>query len=1424
MTNGLKNVVFFTALFFSCLLFAGAFASALNLTTVCGTLPTAGEYYQLQNNVSASGTCFNVTAANVTIDCSGFTINYSSTGAGNGVYSNSTNTTVKNCIVKQMNISNTNSHAIYYVGVSSGSGTIFNNTLTILNPDCFGILLSSSSNNNITNNSVTARTGIYLNLVSNNSLSSNIIIVSGASYGGIQINAGSDNNVMNNTISGIPAWGIHVFTSSNNNTFTSNNITVTGTGYGFSSESSTNSTLTGNRFNTTSAVGVYVTGTTSSHYNQSIDTSNLAEGLPIWYNYSASNSVILQNTDVSGTIGQLVCAWCSNVTYDNVTMGNDGFSFYNTSTSIINNSKVTTSKGYGVFAYGSNSAFLQNNLFNLLNITTTTNSNLYGIYLLTASGNNVTNSNVNTNGTNGYGFYLKTSSTGNSIKDSLINASNSGIADIKADSGINNFTNCTFNKSDTSITSTGSIDVFWYADAFVNDTTGNAVNGANVSISDNAGSLLNWSLTNSSGYASRITIQEYMQNTTAVYNMTPHNYTAAAMGHNTTSANFSIVQSYIAGVNPIVLTLGIADTPPTSVLNSPVNNYGSNLSNITFNCTATDDVNLTDVTLYGDWTGSWTANETNSTPINNYPTTFTKTISGGTYLWNCLACDNASQCSFATSNNTFTIDGTPPVASQGTNPVDNYNSTSSSITFDMKCSDNAAVGTIQLWGNWTGIWQVNYTNSSYANNTWLNITVAGISNGNYKWAVWCNDTAENTNITINRTLNVIAPSTCGTLSASNSVYNLINSVSSTGTCFNVTASNVTIDCNGYGINYSSATTGYGVYSNQLNTTVENCGFINQTNSSLSTTSIYFSGNDGTIYNNTIGSLTYPSMSIQGIYISNANYTTIDGNTIIMNDTIANKVGIYVFGETPYLSIIRNTIGSNYSNSTRFGLGNGTASGYAIRVASGDNINLSNNTLWLSNVSIGMRSDAGNILDPMYNLTISNNYLNIDNNYISYMILVGAERGGIPGATIGAQILNNALYAPTDNVSINHALFVGYSINPTVANNYVSGGFYSIAMKGNQNGTVTNNTGTWSGGGYADSSSQNIIYRNNTIVGDDHTIRLLYLKNSDAIHNRTANGSIWYDTQFTYTLGHTLFSNSLSLPMSLTMINTIVNGVPRSPIPSTLIDENTTLYTGWYYRAYVYDVNTGLPVANANILVQNSSNETVWNLTTGADGFTDTEYLIEHVTNNDIPVDVGLYNTTLTLNGAQLVRRNYNATTNNLSDTFGVASPSPTPVYVGSGGSTPTPTPTVTVTPAPTVSSSSSSPAPSVASTTTPSPSPSASPSVQPSVSGLNAAKEKDVRAGISVVQELIRVAKSQNKDVQEAERLLGLAQQAFERGDYAAASAYLQQSDAALKKAGVATKGVSSAGFDWTLAGWVAAIVLVAGGAYWFYSRRWKGK
>lgn len=99
-------------------------------------------------------------------------------------------------------------------------------------------------------------------------------------------------------------------------------------------------------------------------------------------------------------------------------------------------------------------------------------------------------------------------------------------------------------------------------------------------------------------------------------------------------------------------------------------------------------------------------------------------------------------------------DTASPIAYQGTNPIAYYNDTDGSVTFDMKCTDDFVVQSIKLYTDATGSWIANYTNNSYTNDTWLNITLTGVTKGSHKWMVWCNDSqgaAKGTNQTTNRT-------------------------------------------------------------------------------------------------------------------------------------------------------------------------------------------------------------------------------------------------------------------------------------------------------------------------------------------------------------------------------------------------------------------------------------------------------------------------------------------------------------------------------------------------------------------------------------------------------------------------------------------------------------------------------------------------
>ena len=98
------------------------------------------------------------------------------------------------------------------------------------------------------------------------------------------------------------------------------------------------------------------------------------------------------------------------------------------------------------------------------------------------------------------------------------------------------------------------------------------------------------------------------------------------------------------------------NTDPTIILNSPTNNSNFTTNTIIFSVTPQDSENSTlNVSIYGNWTGSWHLNVSNTSSLNNTQTNFTISgIPNGKYIWNALVNDGVSSA-FATNNFTFTV-------------------------------------------------------------------------------------------------------------------------------------------------------------------------------------------------------------------------------------------------------------------------------------------------------------------------------------------------------------------------------------------------------------------------------------------------------------------------------------------------------------------------------------------------------------------------------------------------------------------------------------------------------------------------------------------------------------------------------------------------------------------------------------------------
>ncbi|MEM7819046.1 MAG: right-handed parallel beta-helix repeat-containing protein, partial [Candidatus Aenigmatarchaeota archaeon] len=247
----------------------------------CSDLTQPNTYYCLNQSIldSSSTVCINISANNIILDCLGNTIDGTDASSTYGINisrssSQVTNITIKNCIVTDW------TYGIYLY--QSQNNTLTNNTA--ISNSYTGILLYSSSNNIIANNTAISNSyyGIYLDSSSNNTLINNT--ANSNSYG-IFLSSSSNNTLINNTANS-NSYGIFL-SSSSNNTLT-NNTANSNSDTGIYLSSSSNNTLFNNQItsyhnSTHKQQGLYIYGTSISHFYHNISESNLINGKPVLY-------------------------------------------------------------------------------------------------------------------------------------------------------------------------------------------------------------------------------------------------------------------------------------------------------------------------------------------------------------------------------------------------------------------------------------------------------------------------------------------------------------------------------------------------------------------------------------------------------------------------------------------------------------------------------------------------------------------------------------------------------------------------------------------------------------------------------------------------------------------------------------------------------------------------------------------------------------------------------------------------------------------------------------------------------------------------------------------------------------------------------------------------------------------------------------
>lgn len=188
-------------------------------------------------------------------------------------------------------------------------------------------------------------------------------------------------------------------------------------------------------------------------------------------------------------------------------------------------------------------------------------------------------------------------------------------------------------------------------------------------------------------------------------------------------------------------------TNPYVTLTSPADNSKNTTQAITFYFVPKDDIDLKNATIYTNFSGTWSQNESNSSAISNNTdeSIAVQFDDNKTFIWNVRVCDNADNCNFATANFTLTTDtdiSTPNVSLVAPSDI-SYNNTDD-INFIFNVTDESNVINCTLWTNISGTWEFNETNTSVITNNSLNtITLNDIDDGSYIWNVNCTDNAGN---------------------------------------------------------------------------------------------------------------------------------------------------------------------------------------------------------------------------------------------------------------------------------------------------------------------------------------------------------------------------------------------------------------------------------------------------------------------------------------------------------------------------------------------------------------------------------------------------------------------------------------------------------------------------------------------------------
>ncbi len=641
--------------------------------------------------------------------------------------------------------------------------------------------------------------------------------------------------------------------------------------------------------------------------NSTIDTNGTTDNYGIWLTNGSRGNTILNNTiRTNGTTNNM------GIRFESFVQNN----------SIINNTIRTganETNNYGVYFYYSSTG---NNVSGNFILTNGSGTN-YGV-VLNSSGNGnggangvsnrFTFNNITTNGTNSYGTYITTSNR-TSFNNTIFNAPVQWIS--TNGNTFNNFTNTTFSMGNGSIRFfdtfqlNNSQDLTWrklnvtsnrtFMNSsnltYLNVSAQITLNGITftdpqpvVAFNDTNFEICNATICSEISISSNVFVFNVTRFTTYASN-------ATAIASDTTAPKWTDPQRNQTTVYPNMFvefnTSWTKDTGLSGYIFS-TNQSGSfvNASFVTFTGTSNVSENTTRINASPDATVGWLfyANDTS----DNFNQTDTQTFS--------VTALNLSAVNGSITGST-SINRTESTTFQG-NCTCTPDTGGSCRTTVLTLQDNrtgslsnsTTLGTAAIYVN----------TSSYALGT-----VAGTSSnvafriyantpGTYQFRTQCNSPDALPGLANSTASTLTVSDGCGTTGAT---LTLGRNISASGSCMRLNASNITLDCAGYIIDYGATATGSGIIANGLtNVTVRNCIIRDANDTQAGSLGINFtSTNTSTIFNNTIR--TNGSSASFGILLDNSRNNNFTGNNITTT------------GTDSYAINITNSTGSGSTNNT-----------------------------------------------------------------------------------------------------------------------------------------------------------------------------------------------------------------------------------------------------------------------------------------------------------------------------------------------------------------------------------------------------------------------------------------------------------------------------------------------------------------------------